>query len=190
MIFRACDCCSANRSIQNTFTANDVVLTTPSGVIDESLISVTFENSTTFTITFPLQHADGNYSLAIGPDIADTRGNLMEHAHTAAIVIDQTGPKVILATPNSAIDPPLSSFDITFDSVIDETTFSTNAISLRRPDDTSISPYALQKLSLTQYRASFSEQSMSGSYTLMVGRAFAIWLAIRWTRTQTASMAR
>ncbi len=67
----------------NTFSTADVVLTNPGGTAIAT--GLTQVNSTTFDVTFATQTAPGTYTIRVGPNIADTAGNLMDQ--------DQDGTK-------------------------------------------------------------------------------------------------
>src|SRR5262249_6167302 len=61
----------------STFTAEDVVITGPSGPIAVTDINPSTDH-TTFTITFAPQLLAGTYTLCIGPHIQDTSGVEMD----------------------------------------------------------------------------------------------------------------
>ena len=59
-----------------TFTADEVALSGPPGTIQPSRVAQVSDN--TFRIAFPEQSMEGAYTVAIGPEIADLAGNLMD----------------------------------------------------------------------------------------------------------------
>ena len=61
-----------------TFTNGDVTLTGPSGVGTIAVNDVVEQDSTHFEFQFNAQTNRGTYQVAIGPDIADLQGNLMD----------------------------------------------------------------------------------------------------------------
>lgn len=63
--------------LATSFDSDDVLVTTPSGTIDPSQITVTPIDEATFEITFPTHSQDGDYTVEIGPDITDLAGNPM-----------------------------------------------------------------------------------------------------------------
>ncbi|KKL65988.1 hypothetical protein LCGC14_2149470, partial [marine sediment metagenome] len=152
-----------------SFTGDDVQMTTPSGPVDSALIVVSRVDDTTFDIGFPTQSADGDYTLVIGPDVTDLAGNGMDASHTAVFTVDQTGPRITEAVPSGEIDPPLTSFDVTFDTPIAVDTFQTSDVLLDRPGAASITPTSLTSLTDTSFRLAFSPQNVPGSYSLSIG---------------------
>jgi subtilisin family serine protease/methionine-rich copper-binding protein CopC len=60
----------------STFTAADVTLSGPQGTIPVSAVNRLTD--TLFEATFPMQTADGTYSLTVGPDVRDLAGNAMD----------------------------------------------------------------------------------------------------------------
>jgi subtilisin family serine protease/fibronectin type 3 domain-containing protein/methionine-rich copper-binding protein CopC len=92
-----------------TFTLADIVsLNGPQGPITP--LDVVPVNDREFEVLFPVQHEIGSYSLTIGPDIADTTGNLM----------DQDGDRVNGETPDDRFTAilelvPVQPLDARFD---------------------------------------------------------------------------
>jgi hypothetical protein len=152
-----------------TFRGSDVIINTPSGTVDQASITVMAINATDFEISFPGLTAEGAYSISIGPSISDTFGNAMRESKSSSFTIDKTGPKVISATPMGAINPPLTTFEITFDTPIVGSTLTTDDISLALPSGSKIAPYSITTLSSKAYRVAFNSQNAVGQYTLAVG---------------------
>jgi hypothetical protein len=71
----------------SSFTPADVVVTTPSGVLPAAQITVTELTPQVFRISFPMEMADGDYSIQIGPDLANTFGTPMATAQAGAFTI-------------------------------------------------------------------------------------------------------
>src|SRR5271157_606014 len=61
-----------------TFTTDDATLTGPPGVGTVPINSVVEQDSTHFEVQFTALTNRGTYQVAIGPNIADTHGNLMD----------------------------------------------------------------------------------------------------------------
>ena len=59
-----------------SFQTGDVTLTGPNGAV--AINSVTFLNTTDFRINFPAQTGPGDYTVTVGPGIADVVGNAMD----------------------------------------------------------------------------------------------------------------
>ncbi len=68
-----------SRSIdENTFTAEDVNIVTPSGVIPREQITINPVDANTYQINFPGQSETGEYHVFIGPHIQDDNGDEMD----------------------------------------------------------------------------------------------------------------
>ena len=141
----------------SSFTSSDVVLTTPAGAVSTTLIAVVQVDATTFDVQFPVQSQDGNYSVAIGPNVTDLAGNPMSATYTATFTLDQTGPPRAVDHAERRINPPLSTMEVTFDSEIDPATFQVADVVLSRPS-TPISPSSITRLSPTTFRLTFPAQ--------------------------------
>src|SRR5262249_21086261 len=59
----------------STFTADDVAVLTPGGLLDPATFQVTQLDSRTFRVTLPAQSADGLYTVTVGPAITDLSNN-------------------------------------------------------------------------------------------------------------------
>ncbi|MFM7385245.1 MAG: beta strand repeat-containing protein, partial [Betaproteobacteria bacterium] len=77
-----------------SFTAADVTVTTPVGAVDRSQITVTPVSATEFDIEVPALAIDGDYTVAIGPGVADPGGNAMDAAFTASFTVNLAGPRI------------------------------------------------------------------------------------------------
>ncbi len=68
------------------------MLTAPSGSIPASQITLTGGGGSTWRIGFPTQTANGNYSLTVGPHVANLFGQEMPSAYQGAFNIQFTPP--------------------------------------------------------------------------------------------------
>ena len=75
-----------------TFTTNDLVLTAASGPIPLGQITLTDGGGVTWRIGFPTQTANGDYSLTVGPHVANLFGQEMPSAYQGAFNIQFTRP--------------------------------------------------------------------------------------------------
>jgi len=75
----------------DTFTTNDVSVTTPAGPIPASQITLT-GGGVTWRIGFPTQMANGAYSLTVGPHIANLFGQEMETSYSGGFTLSFTTP--------------------------------------------------------------------------------------------------
>jgi hypothetical protein len=82
-----------------TFTNTDLVLTTPSGSIPASQITLASGGGSTWRIGFPTQTANGDYSLTVGPHVANLFGQEMPSAYQGAFNIQFT-PTVFSSSLN------------------------------------------------------------------------------------------
>ncbi|MFM7074868.1 MAG: Ig-like domain-containing protein, partial [Planctomycetaceae bacterium] len=152
-----------------TFTAADVVVTTPTGTVHAGLIAITQVSASEFDITLPTLSADGDYAVTIGPGISDTIGNPMDGAFTASFAIDRTGPRVLSVSPAGGVSPPLTTFDISFDAPIAPASLTVADVSLAGPAGAAIAPSSITAVSSTVYRLTFPAQTQPGDYTLAIG---------------------
>jgi hypothetical protein len=93
-----------------TFGTEDIVLNTPSGFIPASQLTLSGGGGVTWRIGFPMQSANGDYALSVGPQIANLFGEEMATAYsggfsvsftTPAIAIRQTGGTLNLSWPSA-----------------------------------------------------------------------------------------
>jgi hypothetical protein len=75
-----------------TFTTDDLVLTTPSGSIPASQITLTSGDGLTWRIGFPTQTANGDYSLTVGPHVANLFGQEMAASYSGGFTVNFTTP--------------------------------------------------------------------------------------------------
>ena len=75
-----------------TFTINDLVLTTPSGFISASQITLASGDGLTWRIGFPTQMANGAYSFTVGPHIANLFGQEMATSYSGGFTVNFTTP--------------------------------------------------------------------------------------------------
>jgi hypothetical protein len=93
-----------------TFTNTDLVLTTPSGSIPASQITLASGGGSTWRIGFPTQTANGDYSLTVGPHVANLFGQEMAASYsggftvnftTPTTTVSQTGGNMLLIWPSA-----------------------------------------------------------------------------------------
>jgi hypothetical protein len=77
-----------------SFTTDDLVLTSPSGPIPASQITLTGGGGVTWRIGFPTQSANGAYALTVGPQIANLFGQEMAAGFSGGFSVDFTTPTV------------------------------------------------------------------------------------------------
>ena len=78
----------------DTFTTNDVIVTTPAGPIPASQITLSGSGGVTWRIGFPTQMANGAYSFTVGPHIANVFGQEMETSYSGGFTLSFTTPTV------------------------------------------------------------------------------------------------
>lgn len=61
----------------SSFSGQDVVITTPTGVVNVGDITVTPIDDVSFLISFPTLSDEGDYTVEIGPEVTDLAGNTM-----------------------------------------------------------------------------------------------------------------
>ncbi|HQL08550.1 MAG TPA: Ig-like domain-containing protein, partial [Lentisphaeria bacterium] len=120
-----------NEAIDATsFAIEDAVLTVPGGAVVQPT-SVVRLDDLTYRLAFPAQTALGDYTLAVGPEIADLAGNVMdqdgdgtggeaaEDMFTGVLTMQVTGPYVIAMTPAVRTNnPALTSIVLTVNEAV------------------------------------------------------------------------
>ena len=70
-----------------SFSGTDVSLTTPNGPLSADAFTVSMLNSSSYSVSFPLQTAVGNYTFTVGTNISDLYGQPMSQVCTGAFTI-------------------------------------------------------------------------------------------------------
>ncbi len=70
-----------------SFSAADVSLTTPNGLLDPGTLSISMLSSCGYRVSFPQQTAVGNYTFTVGPNINDLYGQPMSQVYTGAFTV-------------------------------------------------------------------------------------------------------
>src|SRR5262245_52190765 len=168
----------------STFTPEDVVLSGPNGPITvtsvtPSPIRPTFE----FFVNFAPQATAGVYSFSVGPNIADTFGNLLDQNQDG---IGGTSPGDVFSSPftlapfrlsfmvpnGSVISGSASSIRVTFSRSVNPATLGPDdVVSFTVPGGVSIPVMSITPVagSTTQFDLGFAQQSAIGVYTLVMG---------------------
>ncbi|MFN0051908.1 MAG: Ig-like domain-containing protein, partial [Planctomycetales bacterium] len=151
-----------------SFTAGDVVVDGPNGVVAAGAISVSPVDAPrrVFDITIPTQSAEGEYVVTLGPNITDLAGNPLEKATSFSFTIDKTGPRVLSATPIGLLQTSTDHVDVTFNETLGR--LRAADVVLTGPDGAiAVGPPTF--VSGTTYRIPFARQSVSGDYALTIG---------------------
>ncbi|QEF97271.1 Thermophilic serine proteinase precursor [Stieleria maiorica] len=170
-----------------TFTPQDIVaFHGPLGEIAVTTVTpIAGSAGRGFEITFPAQTALGDYTMTFGPAIADPFGNPMDQNDngingessadrfdaTFTIVPDTVGPSVVAASPDDAVDVPVSHVRITFDEPIAAASFTTDRISDFVGPAGPIGVSGIVAVSPTEFDIVFPTQDVLGTYLLTVGGA-------------------
>ena len=152
-----------------TFTPSDVTLAGPDGVAVD-VTSVSQLTSTQYLATFSPQSLAGAYRLVIGSDILGL--DLIPLAQPDGgpfqwdlEMQDMDGPQVASHTPNDTVEPPITTFRVTFNEAIDPASFTTVQVkSIRDPDRTAIAATNVRQISSTVFEVVFPEQTKGGQY--------------------------
>ena len=83
-----------------SFTADDVVINTPSGQIPQNQIAINAAGGPLFTIVFPLQTNLGQYQVQVGPNITNLYGQPMGSAFLGTFSIQQPAIQGTVRTTN------------------------------------------------------------------------------------------
>jgi hypothetical protein len=70
-----------------SFSGTDVSLTTPNGPLSADVFTVSMLNSSSYSVSFPLQTAVGNYTFTVGTNINDLYGQPMSQVCTGVFTI-------------------------------------------------------------------------------------------------------
>jgi len=165
--------------VAGTFTAADVVLTGPSGIIPVTAVDSLGQSNS--VIRFAPQTTQGSYSLAVGPNITDIAGNLMNQDgdavngeavqdafQTVVALTDNAPPTVTSVSPSGGVFNNVSSLSIVFNEPLLVGTFTTADIALSGPSGT-ITLTSLTSSDNKTWTASFATQSTQGTYSFSIG---------------------
>ncbi|QDV46065.1 Thermophilic serine proteinase precursor [Stieleria neptunia] len=171
----------------DSFTTDDVVdFQGPLGSIVVSGVQpVASTAGREFEIAFQPQTALGDYVITLGPEIADPFGNAMDQNGNGingeatadrfiggfTIVPDTVGPFVVAASPEGAVNVPVSRVRITFDEPIAVDSFGIDRISEFVGPAGPISVSAIESVSDTEFDVVFPTQDVLGTYRLTIGGA-------------------
>jgi hypothetical protein len=154
--------------------AADFILTLPGGTVP--IAAVTPLTPTQVRLDFAPQFTLGSYALVVGPNIADTLGNLMDQdgdGIAGEALQDQfsstltiRGPRITLVTPNGSVPGPVTSARYTFSRAMDPLSFSPADFAVSGPggplDVTAVTPVSASN---TQFDVFFTATAV-GLYTL------------------------
>ncbi|MFN7805735.1 MAG: cadherin domain-containing protein, partial [Planctomycetaceae bacterium] len=151
----------------NTLSLNDVTLMGPSGAISlQSITPVAGSRDRTFDLEFAGQSADGEYTVAIGPQVSDLAGNTLASAARYGFTIDTVGPRALSADPTGTLKSAPDHVDIVFTEEL--SLFPANQVTLAGPSG-AITVGTPSRIAAKTWRIPFAKQSASGDYTLTVG---------------------
>jgi hypothetical protein len=126
--------------LSQTVLASDAVLTTPAGV--QSNITVALASPTTLLLSFPVQTAEGLYTLTFGPHLQNIYGLPMSQVYTGAFTI--VWP-TISGTITDTNNLPVSNVNIQSDTGVASTSTDTNgnyALKVTPGADVTITPFS------------------------------------------------
>jgi hypothetical protein len=132
-----------------------------------SVTPVPFTNDTQFDITFDTQGANGSYTLALSPAVADAYGNLMGAPFSTQFTVTG-GPRVTSFSPTGSVSGPVDHVRVTFDRAIDPATFTPDQVTFVMGGN----PIAVTGVvevdgsDHTQFDVTFDPQTEAGSYSL------------------------
>ncbi len=164
----------------DTFTVEDVVIEGPAGAVPvlEKPLHV---SGNSYRILFPEQSAYGTYHVYVGPNIANTRGTLMDQDRDGIpgepiddrydagfVIIDVHGPRVLEHSPSTPTNGQLDHVDILFNEAIRAETFDTSDVVIVGPAGL-IDATTVEQLAPENFRIHFPTQSAEGIYVVTVG---------------------
>ncbi|MCY2989745.1 MAG: Ig-like domain-containing protein, partial [Planctomycetota bacterium] len=188
-----------------TFTADDVNITDPVGqaVLATAIIPLT---SRTYRLEFPVQTTPGQYTVVVGPQIADLTGRELDQDHDGAsgetnddryrASFGLGGPDAtaeeypLFVTGHTPVDPVsqtdgLTQFTVTFSQPILRYQLAPQDVILTGPDG-AVPGLSVQRLSAQQYQLAFPPQNVLGDYTLTVAPAILGGPPVRVAAARTA----
>ncbi|MCA9191785.1 MAG: hypothetical protein KDB03_08485 [Planctomycetales bacterium] len=161
-----------------TFTQVDVQILGPDGSLAISNIQDVGNNI--YRVSFAPVTEPGEYSVTVGPFIADLGGTLMDQDQdgvagevvddifVGSFSIDAGGPRVVSVLPTGAIDQPFEFVDVTFSEAIAPSSVTTSDASLIGPNgNIAISQVVVMDSNVVRIR--FPRQSNPGNYLLSLG---------------------
>ncbi|MEZ6135593.1 MAG: CARDB domain-containing protein [Pirellulaceae bacterium] len=162
----------------STFTAVDVTIQGPEGSIAVTRIESIGGN--VYRAHFASQTTPAEYTVSVGPFIADIGGTLMDQDQdgrpgevaddifTESFSIDAGGPRVVSVVPTGAIDQPFDFVDVTFSEAIDPASVTPSDARLTGPrGNINISQVVVMDSNVVRIR--FPRQSEPGLYELELG---------------------
>jgi hypothetical protein len=159
-----------------SFTSDDVILAGPGGAI---AMTVDYVSDNTYRVSFASQSEDGEYTFAIGPEVLDIAGILMnqdgdaiageagEDVYYGSFSIDNVGPRIIGMEPIGQVSSTLSQIELTFHETIDGGSFTKDDVLLTGPNE-EISIDSVQAVDAFSYRIVFAGQDTPGMYHLEI----------------------
>lgn len=154
-----------------SFTIGDVAIVPPTGAAAPqiSLVRLLPDSDREFEVVFSQPLATtGTYQVAVGPNITDLSGNVMNSAYLALFTIDKTGPQVTAMVPSGIVMQVVSFVDVTFDEPINGGTFTPADVTINGPAGF-INANSVARLSGNTYRIHFASQRTNGAYSVQIG---------------------
>ena len=149
-----------------SFTIHDVSLIGPQGSVPVQ--GPTHQNGNVWRIGFPVQAANGEYELRVGPEIGDLSGNGMAAQYAGSFAIDTSGIVVTSQTPSGEVHVAVDHVDITLSKEVKSGSFIADDVLLTGPSGP-IPVGQPVKQSGDTWRIAFAEQKANGAYSLSIG---------------------
>ncbi len=148
-------------------------------LVTAKVLSVDRINDTTYRVRMEPVTLEGDYTVRIGPAIADIGGNLLnqdlditggelEDRFIATIGVENVSPVVREHAPSGAQPAPVSFIDISFSEPVSLDSFTADDVRLN--GSTAVIPVTgIALVSGSTYRISFAPQTLTGNYAFTVG---------------------
>ncbi|MFO1499875.1 MAG: Ig-like domain-containing protein, partial [Verrucomicrobiota bacterium] len=161
-----------------TFTADDVVLTGPGGRV--TVLGVSLVSEARYRVALGAITVSGDYTLVVGPNIADAGGTLMDQnqngqageatddQYRGTFRVDATGLKVASATPTGVGFDPIREVTVVFSEAFDPKSLSVDDVKLTGPGG-NVPVAAVAAVNATTVRITVAQQVTAGSYQLTLG---------------------
>ena len=163
----------------SSLTVADVRITAPNGSSPQ-IIGFDQAGDSVARIRFLPQSIEGLYQIEIGPDVTDLAGTPMDQdrdgnagesiddVFNSSLVVDATGPRVTVSTPQGSIFEPFDFIDLTFTEAMNFTSVAPSQFTLIGPNG-AVGISQVIGMGDSQFRVRFPMQTTPGRYTFSAG---------------------
>src|SRR5262249_51539969 len=117
------------------------------------------------------------------PTLRDAYGDLIDQnfnfiggeeddGYATTRILDTKAPRITQHTPSGDLAGTIDHVDVWFIEAIDTTTFTTDDVTIVKPDGTTVAATGVQTVGLNRFRIDFAGQTLTGVYHVKVGPTF------------------